>query len=567
MNELTLGNGLTSIGASAFNGCSSLSSVLIPTSVTSIGDNAFNNCTSLEELDFNAIECAHFRTYNWRTNSDGSWRDLDTRYLPFVNCPISIVRTGNEVKRIPNYFLYGCKTLKSVNISSSVEEIGTITFANCDSIESITVGAQNTVFDSRSNCNAIISTANNTLIAGCKNTIIPNNIDTIAPFAFWKCVNLKNIKLPNSVKSIGFEAFRHCNSLDTVILGKNIDEMGIFAFDCSSLDAIYNARPRPASINLNVFNSVNKDECYLYVPEGFETVYWANTTWNVFKNIETWNPDANVPAGDANEDGSINVMDYITTASFILERDPQPFNFDAADIDHNGTINVVDLVSVASIALNYEGAPLLAPSIGVDTQASIAMNAAVTTDGQQHMVSINLDNNIDLTALQMDLNLPDGVELVDVELTSRASTSHSVDMEQLENGAYRILASSSASKSFKGNSGAVLTLTLAGETSGTINLSEILVATPMAQGYRLSDITLELGTTGVEVIDTSDFRIGSDNSNIIIDSPSAGVAQIILPNGMSTNVAVNAGHNCFQSPTSGLVIVKFGGKVVKLYFK
>ncbi len=422
------------------------------------------------------------------------------------------------------------------------------------------------MFDSRSNCNAIISTVNNTLIAGCKNTIIPNNIDTIAPFAFWKCANLKNIKLPNSVKSIGFEAFRHCNSLDTVILGKNIDEMGIFAFDCSSLDAIYNARPRPASINLNVFNSVNKDDCYLYVPEGFETVYWANTTWNVFKNIETWNPDANVPAGDANEDGSINVMDYITTASFILERDPQPFNFDAADIDHNGTINVVDLVSVASIALNYEGTPLLAPANSDVTQAYINMYATFTTYGHQHVVSFNLDNNIDLSALQMDLNLPAGVELVDVELTSRASTSHNVDMEHLENGAYRILASSSASKSFKDNSGAVLTLALTGE-SGTINLSEILVATPMAQGYRLSDITLELGTTGVEVIDTSDFRIGSDNSNIIIDSPSAGIAQIILPNGMSTNVAVNAGHNCFQSPTSGLVIVKFGGKVVKLYFK
>jgi hypothetical protein len=54
-----------------------------------------------------------------------------------------------------------------LTIPNSVTTIGTEAFAICSGFTSITVDSNNTTYDSRNNCNAIIETATNTLIAGC----------------------------------------------------------------------------------------------------------------------------------------------------------------------------------------------------------------------------------------------------------------------------------------------------------------------------------------------------------------------------------------------------------------
>ena len=55
---------------------------------------------------------------------------------------------------------------------------------------SIEVNSGNKVYDSRNNCNAIIETATNKLILGCKSTIIPNSVTSIGYYAFYGCINL-----------------------------------------------------------------------------------------------------------------------------------------------------------------------------------------------------------------------------------------------------------------------------------------------------------------------------------------------------------------------------------------
>ena len=145
-------NSVTSIGSNAFSGCTSLTSVTIPSGVTSIGGSAFYNCNSL------------------------------TR----------------------------------VTIPSSVIIIGSNAFHNCNSLVSITVDSNNSMYDSRNNCNAIIETATNTLIAGCKNTVIPNSVTSIGSGAFSGCTSLTSVTIPNSVTSIGSDAFHNCTSLTSV---------------------------------------------------------------------------------------------------------------------------------------------------------------------------------------------------------------------------------------------------------------------------------------------------------------------------------------------------------------
>ena len=276
-----------------------------------------------------------------------------------------------------------------------------------------------------------------------------------------------------------------------------------------------------------------------------------------------------ITAGDANWDGTINVSDYVTTASYILEQNPQPFCFAAADIDGNDEINVIDLVGVAEIALNYSGAPQQAPAVGDEAASSPVMNAVASSESNgKHIVHINLSNSMSISAMQLDITLPQGIALVDAKLSDRATASHSVEFAQLSNGNYRILAASSACKAFSGNEGQVLTLTLDGEAAGSALLSGIKLATPQARGYGHDDITVGLGTTGVENIATGDeARIYCNGRNIVIDTPAAGVAKLVLPNGMSTSARVQAGHNILAAPATGIVIVKMGNKVVKLHIK
>lgn len=83
------------------------------------------------------------------------------------------VTIPNSVECINNYAFEGCTKLKSITIPNSVTTIGSQVFRSCDNLASIIVQNDNPIFDSRDNCNAIIETATNTLIAGCKNTIIP----------------------------------------------------------------------------------------------------------------------------------------------------------------------------------------------------------------------------------------------------------------------------------------------------------------------------------------------------------------------------------------------------------
>ena len=80
-------------------------------------------------------------------------------------------------------------------------------FSGCTNLAVIKVSDDNSVYDSREGCNAIIKTNDNTLIAGCNNTKIPGSVTSIGSYACYDCSNLTSITLPNNVMSIGDYAF------------------------------------------------------------------------------------------------------------------------------------------------------------------------------------------------------------------------------------------------------------------------------------------------------------------------------------------------------------------------
>ena len=117
----------------------------------------------------------------------------------FSGCGLTSVTVPSSVTVIRALAFDNCSGLTSVTIPDSVTKIGTCAFRDCSGLEKITVSSGNKVYDSRSNCNAIIETSSNTLIAGCKNTVIPDSVTEIDWSAFIGCDNLKNINASERV--------------------------------------------------------------------------------------------------------------------------------------------------------------------------------------------------------------------------------------------------------------------------------------------------------------------------------------------------------------------------------
>lgn len=145
----------------------------------------------------------------------------------------------NSVTSIGQDAFWGCSGLTSVTIPNSVTFIGNYAFYHCSGLESMVVAAGNSTYDSRDNCNAIIETATNTLVAGCKTTTIPNSVTSIGYSAFENCSGLTSVTIPNSVTSIGEYAFKDCSGLTSVTIGNSVTNLDLYAFqNCSGLTSV-----------------------------------------------------------------------------------------------------------------------------------------------------------------------------------------------------------------------------------------------------------------------------------------------------------------------------------------
>ena len=229
--SVTIPNSVTSIGDYAFMYCSNLKSVTIPNSVTSIGDNAFYGCNGLTSI---IVEEGN-TYYDSRDNCNAI---IETKSNTLIfGCKNTII--PNSVTSIDSSAFQDCSVLTSVIIPNSVTSIGDNAFYGCNGLTSIIVEEGNTYYDSRDNCNAIIETKSNTLIFGCKNTIIPNSVTSIGSSAFKGCRSLESLTIPNSVTSIGSSAFEGCKRLESVTIPNSVTSIGNSAFSgCSSLQSV-----------------------------------------------------------------------------------------------------------------------------------------------------------------------------------------------------------------------------------------------------------------------------------------------------------------------------------------
>ena len=330
LTSITIPSNVTSIGGSAFSGCTNLTSITIPESVTSIGYQAFLDCNGLTSISIpSSVTSIGDRAFSSCIGLASISVDSSNQYYNDGNGRNCIIKTStntlvagckntdipSSVTSIGGSAFWGCTGLTSITIPSNVTSIGGSAFSGCSGLASISVDSSNQYYNDGNDSKCIIETSTNTLVAGCKNTVIPSSVTSIGGFAFYDCTGLTSITIPSSVTSIGGSAFFGCTGLTSITIPSSVTSIGDWAFSgcknltsitipssvtsigdrafssCIGLTSIISCIKNPFKFGNDAFYWLSSS-CILYVPAGTRDAYIAaGWTEEVFKGGVVEMPD------------------------------------------------------------------------------------------------------------------------------------------------------------------------------------------------------------------------------------------------------------------------------------
>jgi hypothetical protein len=222
------------IGDSAFESCSGLTSITLPSGVTEIGKFAFLHCSGLTSIT-----------------------------LP------------SGLTEISSSAFSGCSGLTSITLPSGLTEISSSAFKSCSGLTSLTLpsGLTEIGYSAFKSCSGLTSLT------------LPSGLTEISSSAFSGCSGLTSITLPSGVTMIFSSAFESCSGLTSIALPSGLTEIGVNAFSgCSGLTSIYVYAEKLPNMGSDVFDGCDAKKCTVYVPKGTYDDYWLSE-FGYFENI------------------------------------------------------------------------------------------------------------------------------------------------------------------------------------------------------------------------------------------------------------------------------------------
>ena len=231
----------------AFEDCSDITSITIPSSIASIGSSAFEGCKNLQKVIVPVIaEWCRISFENVTSNplyyAKHLYSNKETKITDLV--------IPNNVTSIGSYAFYGCSDLTSITIPNSVTSIGIDVFANTPWFNSQPDGLvyagliaykykgmmpSNTSIVIKEGTKGIAGNAFSNC-SGLTSILIPYSVTTIGSRAFWGCDGITSISIPNSVTYIGSHAFWGCSDLTSITIPNDMESIEQGAFSgCTGL--------------------------------------------------------------------------------------------------------------------------------------------------------------------------------------------------------------------------------------------------------------------------------------------------------------------------------------------
>ena len=228
-------DGTVNFGLSAFDGCTSLTSLYIPSGNFSFFYNPFTNCENLSTFIVST------KNKDWRTDKDGTvliYNDGNVLFAGGMNAKIC-----EDIKEIHSMAFQGCRKLTKVFIPASVETIGEGGFMGCQNLVSVVVDKRNKIYDSREDCNCIIETQLNKIICGSSVATIPQSVSVIGKYAFYGMNTSAVFRIPDNITKIEDSAFANCKNLFQLMVPANTELKYNSFCNCSRLsNVIYESR-------------------------------------------------------------------------------------------------------------------------------------------------------------------------------------------------------------------------------------------------------------------------------------------------------------------------------------
>ena len=281
LTSITIGNGVTTINDNAFSRCTSLTSVTIPDSVTSIGIYAFTFCSNLKSVTIpNSVTSIGWGAFQRCTNLTSitipdSVTNIDE--YAFDECSnLENVTIGKNVTSLGEKAFESCSSLTSIKIPASVTSIDYTAFWECSNLQDIIVDSNNKNYSSE---NGVLFNKDKSKLVvfpmgiQSEEYTIPDSVNNIGNYAFYKCLGLKSITISNSVTTISDHAFDDCYNLVSVAIPDSVTTLGSCAFDsCYNLTSITIPNRVTSIDSFTFYNCFNLES--VIIPDSVTMIGW-----------------------------------------------------------------------------------------------------------------------------------------------------------------------------------------------------------------------------------------------------------------------------------------------------